>query len=377
VDIKIPDDARVIDARGKTIMPGIIDPFREVAIAGAAADAEPRTIVVRGRNFPVAGRPSLGGSTFTRVADNFYPYDTGYRAMLRSGLTGLNLVTSGYGQSAVMRITPEQPEQMLVNPEGVLFAAVRNDSSSLDIVRTALEAVDRAKKGLPAASAPPAPPSGEAPPRPAPTGRRPGGRRPGGGGPGAGGGGGFNPASLKAWQEIYEGKKPLFANAANGAAILHLLSILEPYKDVKPVLNAPGTALYETLDRLPGRQVRVIVRPGLSLKPSTRDRIDVAKLLHDARLEFAFTHAASLSDLLATQDFPLFPVAYLVRCGLPRKAAFEALSAHPATLLGLDKTHGTIEPGKTADLLIFTGDPLEPGSELRQVLIEGRTVYEN
>src|SRR5262245_35758611 len=29
-DIKIPDDARVIDARGKTIMPGILDPFREV-----------------------------------------------------------------------------------------------------------------------------------------------------------------------------------------------------------------------------------------------------------------------------------------------------------------------------------------------------------
>src|SRR5207244_2956048 len=44
----VPEGARVIDAKGKTIMPGIIDPFREVTIA-AAADAAPRTIAIGGR----------------------------------------------------------------------------------------------------------------------------------------------------------------------------------------------------------------------------------------------------------------------------------------------------------------------------------------
>ena len=170
---------------------------------------------------------------------------------------------------------------------------------------------------------------------------------------------------------------PLFVNATNAAAILHLLKIVEPYKDVKVVLDAPGPALYETVDRLPARSVRVIVRPGVSLKPNTRDRIDVAGLLHQAALEFAFAQSASRVDLLASQDFPLFSVAYTVKCGLPRKVAIEALTARPAALIGLDKTHGTIEPGKVADLLIFTGDPLDPGSQLSQVLIEGRTVYEN
>src|SRR5262249_50223487 len=128
---------------------------------------------------------------------------------------------------------------------------------------------------------------------------------------------------------------------------------------------------------LSGRQVSLLIRPGLSLKPNTRDRFDIAHLLHDAHLEFVFTQTTNRGDLLAAQDFPLFPVAYLVKCGLPREAALEALTARPAALLGLDKTHGTIEPGKSADLLIFTGDPLDPGSELNQVLIEGRTVYEN
>ena len=96
-DVKVPDGARVIDARGLTIMPGLIDPFHEITITAPTADAAPRVIVGRGRRggFPV--RPTGGGAGFTRVADNFYPYESGYRTFLRSGLTGLNLVTAGYG----------------------------------------------------------------------------------------------------------------------------------------------------------------------------------------------------------------------------------------------------------------------------------------
>jgi hypothetical protein len=373
--IKIPDGAQVIDARGKTIMPGILDPFREVAIAGGTEDSEPRTIVIRGRTIPLGPRPAFAGGGFTRVADNFYPYDPGYRVLVRSGLTGLNLVTSGYGQSAVMRLTPGSPESMLVQPDGFLFTAVTNETGSLDIVRTALEAADRAKKGLAPVTA--APPAGETPAAPQP-GRRqpPPGRRPGGGFAPRGPMGGFDVSSLKQWQDVHEGKAPLFANMANAAAVLHLFKIIEPYKDVKLVLAAPGPALYETLDHLKGKPVRVIIRPGLSLKPNTRDRIDVARLLHEAGIEFAFTQPASQNDLLAAQDFPLFSVAYLVRCGLPRQAAMEALTVRPASWLGLGKTHGTLEPGKSADLLIFTGDPLDPGSQLSQVLIEGRTIHE-
>jgi hypothetical protein len=375
-DAKVPDDARVIDVHGQTIMPGMLDPFREVTIAGAAADAAPRTIVIGGRTITLGGRLGGGPAGFTRVADNFYPYDNGYRALLRSGLTGLNLVTAGYCQSAVMRVTPAAPDTMLINPDGFLFTPVSNDSASLDTVRNGLEMVDRVKKGGEATAPPTTPPAGDQPATPGP-GRRPGGggRRFGGmGGPGIGGGG---TASLKTWQDVYEGKAPLFVNAANAAAVVHVLKAIEPYKDVKLVLTAPGPTLYETLDRLPGRSVRVLVRPGLSLMPNTRDRIDIACALHQAGVEFAFTQPASQADLIATQDSPLFPVAYSVHCGLPRKAAFEALTARPAALLGLDKTHGTIEPGKSADLLIFTGDPLDPESQLARVLIEGRTVYEN
>jgi hypothetical protein len=310
------------------------------------------------------------------VADNFSPYDTGYRALLRSGLTGLNLVTAGYCQSAVVRVTPGNPDGMLINPDGIVFTPVTNESNSLDTVRNGLEMVDRIRSGEDW-SPPVASPSGDQPPSPAPR-RRPGGggRRPGGFGPrGMGGGGGM--ASQKSWEDVFDGKAPLFVNAANAAAVVHLLKALQSYKDVKLVLTAPGPVLVETLDQLPKQSVRVVVRPGLSLMPNTRDRVDVACALHQAGVEFAFAQPASQAELTATQDSPLFPVAYSVRCGLPRKTALEALTARPAALLGLDKTHGTIEAGKSADLLIFTGDPLDPESQLARVLIEGRTVYED
>jgi hypothetical protein len=376
-DIKIPEDARILDMSGKTILPGIVDPFREVNIAGDTADAPPRAVVIGRRG---GGRGQLGGfapAGFTRVADNFYPYESGYRVLLRSGLTGLNLVTNGYGQAAVVRLTPTQPETMLLNPDGIVYTAVSNDSNSLDTVRNALETVVRVRQGGSLPSAPAAgPPTAERRAGP-PQGRR-GGRGARGGGPMAGAGPiALDATTLKLWDAVHDGKAPLFANVNSAAAIVHLLKVLEPYKDIKLVLVASGASLYETLGLLTDRSVRLIVRPDVTLKPNTRDRINIAQMLHKAGLEFAFTHPASPNELLATQDFPLFTVAYAVKCGLPRAVALQALTARPAALLGLDQTLGSIEANKSANLLIFSGDPLDPNSQLSQVLIEGRIVYDN
>src|SRR5436190_10220833 len=74
-DVKVPDGAQVNDARGKTIMPGIVDPFRAVTIAGATPEPDAPPVIVRGGRGGQRG--ARGGGTaggFTRLADNFYPY---------------------------------------------------------------------------------------------------------------------------------------------------------------------------------------------------------------------------------------------------------------------------------------------------------------
>jgi imidazolonepropionase-like amidohydrolase len=94
-------------------------------------------------------------------------------------------------------------------------------------------------------------------------------------------------------------------------------------------------------------------------------------------LEIAFSLSLDDTDLATSQDAPLFPVAYMIRSGLPRQTALEAVTIRPATMLGLEKSVGSIEVGKSANLLVFDGDPLDPGSMLREVLIEGEKTYEN
>jgi hypothetical protein len=358
-DVAIPDEAIVIDAGGGTLMPGLIDPYFEVSIAAATQDTGPRTAVVRGRPVNLPGMPATRGGAFTRVADNFYPYDDGFKPLPRIGITRLNLITSGSGQSAIVRATPKEPDRMLVNPDGIAFASVTNSSESLDGVRQRLEAANRAKSssGSRPSNAPQA-------------------------------------AGAAMWADVLDGKIGLVAETANPAAVLHLLKAIEPFKSVKLVLFMGGDSVAETADALRGRNVKVILRPGLDLTPNTRDRFNPARMLHEAGVDFAFSMTARPPGAAANQaaaaalgdsemalgleaDSPLFPVAMLVKTGLPRNAALKALAKRPAAILGIESMHGTIEPGKSADLLLFTGDPLDPASRLRRTIIDGRTAYEN
>jgi hypothetical protein len=256
---------------------------------------------------------------------------------------------------------------MLDRPDGVAFVTVTGQAESLEQIRSQLEGLGGRGRGGPGRGA----------------GR--GGR---GGGPGAG-------ATPSLWQDVLNGRTSLIAAATSSAAVVQLMTLMQSYKNVKFVLFTTGDSAYEAIDALKGRNVRVILRPSIDLVPNTRDRFNAARMLHEAGIEFAFSQsartpgagaAAALAGLTGDadttpdtpdSDFPLFPVAMLVKTGLPRQAALEALTKQPAAILGLDNTHGTIEPGKAAELLLFTGDPLDPASRLRLTLIDGRTVYAN
>jgi imidazolonepropionase-like amidohydrolase len=60
------------------------------------------------------------------------------------------------------------------------------------------------------------------------------------------------------------------------------------------------------------------------------------------------------------------------RGGLAYDAALAALTSGPATLLGLGDRLGTLEPGKDADIVVWSGDPLQPASRPRAIFIGGR-----
>ena len=46
-------------------------------------------------------------------------------------------------------------------------------------------------------------------------------------------------------------------------------------------------------------------------------------------------------------------------------------------MLGVEKTVGSIEAGKQANLVFLDGDPLAVARRVQRVLVEGKSVYED
>jgi imidazolonepropionase-like amidohydrolase len=67
-----------------------------------------------------------------------------------------------------------------------------------------------------------------------------------------------------------------------------------------------------------------------------------------------------------------------IHAGIPitRDQALRWITANPAWLLGLDSIVGTLEPGKMADVVVWSGDPFSVYSKAVQVYNEGWLVYD-
>ena len=64
-----------------------------------------------------------------------------------------------------------------------------------------------------------------------------------------------------------------------------------------------------------------------------------------------------------------------VKEGLDRTEALRSITVNPARILGLEDRVGALKPGLDADLVIWSGDPLDVMSRALRVFINGREVY--
>ncbi len=97
------------------------------------------------------------------------------------------------------------------------------------------------------------------------------------------------------------------------------------------------------------------------------------KLYHDAGLMFALQPNPNSS---IAERYLTYQAALCVRNGIPREAALKAITLNPATMLGLGDRLGSIEVGKTANLAVYSGDPLDFNSWVEHVYIDGILAYD-
>lgn len=92
--------------------------------------------------------------------------------------------------------------------------------------------------------------------------------------------------------------------------------------------------------------------------------------------------AAAGVEISIITDHPVVPIHFLVhqatlsvKEGLNRDTALRAITINPARVLGLDSRLGSIGVGKDADLVLWSGDPLDVMQRALHVYIGGREVY--
>jgi imidazolonepropionase-like amidohydrolase len=140
---------------------------------------------------------------------------------------------------------------------------------------------------------------------------------------------------------------------------------------MKPVI-AGGAEAWVVADELAEQQVPVLL-DALQNLPSTFDaigaRLDNAVLLHRAGVTIAFTQFGESHNARKIRQLAGNAVAH----GLPKDVALAAITQTPARIFGISN-RGQIAPGQLADLVLWSGDPLEVTSAADQVWIAGRAI---
>jgi imidazolonepropionase-like amidohydrolase len=161
-------------------------------------------------------------------------------------------------------------------------------------------------------------------------------------------------------------KNGVFVFSANRAAdIRKVISFSNEYR-LNSVITG-GREAWLLADELAAADIPVMVN-GLDNLPSNFDalgsRLDNAALLHDAGVQVLFTSGETHNARKVRQG-----AGTAVAHGMPHEAAIEAMTTAPSRVFG--GRVRALEVGNRADMVIWSGDPLEVTSYATSVILKG------
>jgi imidazolonepropionase-like amidohydrolase len=132
---------------------------------------------------------------------------------------------------------------------------------------------------------------------------------------------------------------------------------------------------HKIAEELARRGVPAVVGPSMS----GRYKVE----LRDKTFETPAVLAAAGVKVAITTDHPVVPIHQLVTAailaikhGLPSDLALKAITLHAAEILGVAERIGSLEAGKDADIVIWSGHPFDLMSRVELTMIDGQVVYQ-
>ncbi len=373
-NVSAPADARVIDGKGLTVYPGLIDANTSLAFPEAAPAPS-----LGGGGFQQAqlrpAGPAASGPNSTQptglqpevmAEDSIKPGGSDIDSARNAGITtALTAPRSGIwiGQSALINLAGDTAQQMIVRspvamhvaftplrtgqyPNSLMgvFAVLRQMLLDAQRYAQAQQIYERSPRGT----------------------RRPELDR-----------------SLAALIPVIEGKMPVVMYANRQREIERALDLAQEFN--LHAIIAGGSEAATVANRLREHDVPVLLslnfpKRTTSATPESepesmrilRERVEAQKTaanLAAAHVRFAFQSGSmtNISDFVAN-------AAKTIENGLSKEDALRALTLRSAEILGVADRLGSIETGKIANLTVMRGDLFDRNSRVAHVFIDGRPV---
>lgn len=379
-DLPVERGIPVLDRPDWTVMPGLVDAYTRLGLDGEGGDEM---------------------NPDAKASAELYPEAEEYDEVVEYGITTLGLYPAGNGipgQASAIRPRGATKEEMLLADGCYLKIIVRATSSSKRLLqdgfkkaddyaekeKKAREKFDKDKKSKKPeekkeekpkegeskmARAPEDPPLAAddekkdekkddfVPPEPEP--------------------------KAKPFVELRSGKLTALVSVGSAAEYLHFIDAIGKesfHWDLRIPIQRESDLFYVAdkktydleVDGIGDKKCRVVIEPVLSVTPGTMRNRNLAMELSKAGAKIVFVPR---NDTLPDMKAWLWNVGELVAAGLDRQVALRAVTLEPAELLRVEKRVGSLEKGKDANMVFYSGDPLEPSSKVRAVMLDGRFVF--
>jgi imidazolonepropionase-like amidohydrolase len=181
------------------------------------------------------------------------------------------------------------------------------------------------------------------------------------------------PVNLKyeALLPVLEGKTPMFVTAVREREIREAIQFAK--KEKIKIILADAYEAYKVLPLLKSTNTPVVLGPTHTLPLDPDDPYDRSYTtpgdLYKAGVKFCIATFSSRSS----RNLP-YEAAAAVPYGLPMDEAYRAVSLNVAQIFGIANRLGSIDEGKTADLIVVDGNPLDVRTNVNLVFIDGNLI---